>query len=88
MSRFDPGTETFRNYDEHDGLPGNVFESAVAFQSPSGELFFGATNGLLAFDPDQIHDNLTVPPVVITDLLLANQPVPIGEGSVLRASHR
>ena len=84
LSRFDPRTETFRNYDEHDGLPGNVFESAVAFQSPSGEMFFGATNGLLAFYPDQIHDNPTAPPVVITDLLLANKPVSIGEGSVLR----
>ena len=88
LSRFDPGTETFRNYDEQDGLPGNVFESAVAFQSPSGEMFFGATNGLLAFDPDQIHDNAIVPPVVITDLLLANKPVPIGDGSVLRQADR
>ena len=84
LSRFDPRSETFRNYDEQDGLPGNVFESAVAFQSPGGEMFFGATDGLLAFYPDQIHDNLTVPPVVITDFLLANKPVPIGEGSVLR----
>ena len=57
LSRFDPRSETFRNYDEQDGLPGNVFESAVAFQSPSGEMFFGATDGLLAFYPDQIHDN-------------------------------
>ena len=84
LSRFDPRTETFRNYDEHDGLPGNVFESAVSFQSPSGEMFFGAANGLLAFYPDQIHDQVTAPPVVITDFQLANQPVPIGEGSVLR----
>lgn len=84
LSRFDPGAETFRNYDEHDGLPGNVFESAVSFQSLNGEMFFGAANGLLAFDPDQIQDNVTAPPVVITDLLLANKPVPIGNGSVLQ----
>jgi len=84
LARFDPRTETFRNFDEHDGLPGDVFEQSVFFQSPSGEMFFGATHGLLAFYPDQIRDNLTVPPVVITDFQLANQPVPIGEGSVLR----
>ena len=84
LSRFDPRSETFRNYDEQDGLPGKVFESAVAFQSPDGEMFFGATDGLLAFYPDQIHDKLTAPPVVVTDLLLANKPVPIGGGSVLR----
>ena len=84
LSRFDPRSETFRNYDEQDGLPGNVFESAVAFQSPDGEMFFGATDGLLSFYPDQIHDKLTAPPVVVTDLLLANKPVSIGDGSVLR----
>ncbi len=84
LSRFDPRTETFRNYDEQDGLPGNVFESAVSFQSPSGEMFFGATNGLLAFYPEQIQDNLAVPPVVITDFLLANKPVAIGQDSVLQ----
>ena len=38
-------------------------------------MFFGATDGLLAFDPDQIRDQVTAPPVVITDLLLANKPV-------------
>ena len=84
LSRFDPQTETFRNYDEQDGLPGNVFQRSTAFQGPSGEMLFGGTNGLLAFHPDQIHDNLTVPPVVITDFLLANKPVPIGQNSVLR----
>ena len=83
-ARFDPGAETFRTYDENDGLPGNSFEWATAFQSPSGELFFGASDGLLAFYPEQIHDKQTAPPVVITDLLLANQPVPIGENSALR----
>ncbi len=85
LSRFDPRSETFRNYDERDGLPGNVFEVATAFQSSGGEMFFGsATNGLLAFYPDQIHDNPVVPPVIITDLLLENKPVPIGEDSVLQ----
>ncbi|MBE2238252.1 MAG: PAS domain S-box protein [Caldilineaceae bacterium] len=84
LSRFEPDAETFRNYDMADGLPGNVFEASTAFQSSSGEMFFGASNGLLAFYPDQIRDNLIAPPVVITDLLLANNPVPIGGDSVLQ----
>ena len=66
------------------GCRATFSSSAVSFQSPSGELFFGATNGLLAFYPDQIHDQVTVPPVVITDFQLANQPVLIGAGSVLQ----
>ncbi len=84
LSHFDPDAETFRNYDTADGLPGNVFEASTAFQNPSGEMFFGASDGLVAFHPDQIDDDPTAPPVVITDLLLANKSVPIGEDSVLQ----
>ena len=86
LSRFDPTTETFRNFDREDGLPGNSFKQAIAFQGLNGELFFGGKEGLLSFFPDQIQDNPTVPPVVITNFLLANKPVPIGSGSVLTRS--
>lgn len=84
LSRFDPRTETFRNYDQYDGLPSNSFEASVAAQGPNGEMLFGTSSGLVAFYPDQIQDDLSVPPVVITDFLLANKPVAIGEDSVLR----
>ena len=84
LSRFDPDTGAIRNYDVADGLPSNVFEMSTSFQSPSGEMFFGTSAGLLAFYPDQIEDNAAVPPVVITDLLLNNESVPIEEpGSIL-----
>jgi streptogramin lyase len=85
LSRFDPRTETFRNYDERDGLPGNVFESGVSFRSPSGEMFFGATDGLLAFDPDQIHDKLTAPPPPQYAPTPAPAPAPAAGGSDLTA---
>lgn len=84
LSRFDPRSETFRNYDVQDGLASNVFEASTATRSSSGELFFGTTAGLLTFYPDQIHDRVIVPPIVITELLLANKPVAIGENSVLQ----
>jgi PAS domain S-box-containing protein len=86
LSRFDPATETFRNFDKNDGLPGNSFKQAIAFQGLNGEMFFGGKDGLVSFFPDQIQDNPTIPPVVITNFLLANKPVPIGSGSVLTRS--
>ena len=86
LSRFDPQTETFRNFEKEDGLPGNSFKQAVAAQGLQGEMFFGGKDGLVSFFPDQIQDNPTVPPVAITNLLLANKPVPIGSGSVLTRS--
>jgi signal transduction histidine kinase/streptogramin lyase len=87
LSRFNPQTETFRNYDVSDGLQGNSFLPVSAyFKSNSGEMFFGGANGFNAFYPEQIVDNPQIPPVVITDFQLANKPVPIGGDSVLQES--
>ena len=87
LSRFDPRTESFRNYNVNDGLQSNTFLNFSSYsKSQSGEMFFGGSNGFNAFYPDQIVDNLTPPPVVITNFQLANRPVPIGGDSVLQKS--
>lgn len=62
LPRFDPGTESFRNYDVHDGLQSNEFNGVAFFASPSGELFFGGINGLNAFFPERIRPNPEPPP--------------------------
>jgi len=74
LSRFDPETESFSNYDVEDGLPGDSFTFGSAFRSPSGRMFFGGTQGLVAFHPDEIGSDRRPPPVVITELQLANEP--------------
>ena len=87
LSRFHPRTESFRNYNVSDGLQSNTFLNFSSYsKSQSGEMFFGGSNGFNAFYPDQIVDNLTPPPVVITNFQLANRPVPIGGDSVLQKS--
>ena len=86
LSKFDPKNVTFRNYDQGDGLQGNLFSWHSAFKSRSGELFFGGTNGLNSFYPDQLHDNLYQPPVYLTDFQLNNKPVPVGDDTPLSQS--
>ncbi|MGD9361593.1 MAG: two-component regulator propeller domain-containing protein, partial [Desulfobacterales bacterium] len=87
LSRFDHRKESFRNYSVSDGLQGNTFFLySPPSISPSGEMFFGGSNGFNAFYPGEIVDNLIPPPVLITNFLLANRPVPIGGGSVLKKS--
>ena len=68
LSRFDPRTETFRNFDASDGLQGNEFMGRACHKSSSGEMFFGGMNGFTAFYPDRVRDNPHVPPVVLTSL--------------------
>ncbi|MDJ0840540.1 MAG: two-component regulator propeller domain-containing protein [Acidobacteriota bacterium] len=75
LSRFDPRSETFHNFDYHDGLQGNEFNMGAFFQSPGGELFFGGTNGFTAFFPARIEPNPHAPQIALTELLLYNQPV-------------
>lgn len=86
LIKFDPKSNTLRRYDAGDGLQGNEFNWDSAFKSASGELFFGGTNGLTAFYPDQIQDSPHIPPVVFTDFQLANKPVGIGGDSNLQVS--
>ncbi len=83
---FNPQSKALRHYDAEDGLQGNEFRWSTAFKSASGELFFGGSNGLTAFYPDQIQDSPHIPPVFLTDFQLANKPVEIGGDSVLQES--
>ncbi len=89
LCRFDPRSETFRNYDQRDGLQGNDFRGGACWKSRSGEMFFGGSRGFNIFHPDQIRDNRNIPPIVILDFQIFNKPVPVSTGpeddrSVLR----
>jgi len=84
LARFDPKTEKFKVYDTSDGLQGDFFREWAYTKSPNGELYFGGTNGLNRFNPAEITDNPNLLPVVLTDLLLFNQPVAIGPNSILK----
>ncbi len=77
LSRFDPPTESFRNYDVSDGLQDLEFNSGAYVKRRGGEMLFGGINGLNAFYPDRIEDNSYVPPVVLTSFEKFNRPVPL-----------
>ncbi len=86
LSKFNPAEESFRNYNESDGLQSDQFYWGASFKSESGEMFFGGVNGLTAFYPSDLKDNQHIPQVYITDLQLFNNPVPISENSPLNVS--
>ncbi|MGD2086421.1 MAG: response regulator [Candidatus Aminicenantes bacterium] len=76
ISRFNPQDESFKNYDLSDGLQGDEFSLNAYYKNPrTGEMFFGGMSGFNSFFPDQIKDNLFIPPVVITAFKKFNQPV-------------
>jgi signal transduction histidine kinase/ligand-binding sensor domain-containing protein/DNA-binding response OmpR family regulator len=87
LSRFDPGSRQFRNYDVNDGLQSNEFNSGAAFKSRSGEMFFGGIYGFNYFRPEAVHDNPNVPAVVITGFRRGNRSETVRDsGTVLRTT--
>jgi diguanylate cyclase (GGDEF)-like protein len=75
ISKFDPGTETCRNFDTTHGLLSKEFNFGAGFVSRTGEMFFGGNQGFNSFFPASIRGNLHVPPIVLTSLLKFNRPV-------------
>ena len=85
ISNLDPGTGNLKNYSVADGLPGEDLTGWNAcFKSSTGELFFGGFSGAVAFFPDQIADDPSVPPIVLTDFRLFGNSVPLGRNSLLK----
>ncbi|NIS83204.1 MAG: GAF domain-containing protein, partial [Anaerolineales bacterium] len=75
LSRFNPKTKIFMNYDMRDGLQDNEFNVGAHYRSDIGELFFGGIRGINAFFPNEIKENPHIPPIAITTFYKFNQPI-------------
>jgi len=83
LSKLDRDRKTFRSFGVSDGLPLTEFHRD-SHKTRSGELLIGSTDGLIAFDPADLTDDVYIPPIVFTDFLLANEPVKISANSPLQ----
>jgi len=81
LSKLESTTEVLTNYDEGDGLQGSEFNQGASFKGKGGKLYFGGTNGLNIFDPENIKDNQVVPEVFLADFTIFNKSVEIGKTS-------
>ncbi|TMU57288.1 hybrid sensor histidine kinase/response regulator transcription factor [Flagellimonas algicola] len=79
LSKFDPKRKTFKNYSSSDGLQNNEFQELACVKRADGEMLFGGINGFNAFYPNEISDNEYLAQTVITNLLISNKTVGIGE---------
>jgi signal transduction histidine kinase/ligand-binding sensor domain-containing protein/DNA-binding response OmpR family regulator len=80
LSRFDPHSETFKNFDSNDGLLNSDFgNSNVSIKGRTGEVYFGGENGIDYIQPDSIRDNPHIPPVVFTRFSRYSSGDPSGE---------
>ncbi|WP_276485511.1 hybrid sensor histidine kinase/response regulator transcription factor [Paraflavitalea pollutisoli] len=75
LSRFNAAQKTFKNYYQADGLQSNQFHYNSALMLSSGELVFGGIKGFSLFKPDEITGSHVMPPLLLTDLYINNQPI-------------
>jgi signal transduction histidine kinase/ligand-binding sensor domain-containing protein/CheY-like chemotaxis protein/HPt (histidine-containing phosphotransfer) domain-containing protein len=75
IARLDPVSGSWRNYDAADGTIEGAYFDASALRGPDGTLYFGGNNGITAFHPRALHDNLIAPRAVITGLQIFGEPV-------------
>ncbi|UOQ74375.1 ligand-binding sensor domain-containing protein [Hymenobacter cellulosilyticus] len=87
LARFDAARGTFKVYNREDGLQSNEFAINAALRAQSGELYFGGVNGFNVFSPQTLTSNPTVPPVVLTGLLVFNKPVQARQAPGLLRRH-
>jgi diguanylate cyclase (GGDEF)-like protein len=78
LTQFNPETKRVINYNEKNGLQGNLFNFSSAFKTSKGEMLFGGTEGFTIFDPEKLTANNFVPPVAIVDFQIFNKPVSPG----------
>jgi diguanylate cyclase (GGDEF)-like protein len=75
LAQLNPVTNEFRHYDKHNGTRGDEFNFGARLKSRTGQLFFGGANGLLGFDPANIHSNQNPPAVVINGVSSLDEKV-------------
>ncbi|MDJ0838230.1 MAG: ATP-binding protein [Acidobacteriota bacterium] len=75
LSRFDPSSETFENFDQYDGLQGDEFNTGAYFKDADGTLYFGGMEGLTVFNPAEIQTRTAPPDIIVSRFLRFNREV-------------
>ncbi len=83
LTRFEPDTGRWRTYSASDGTIEGAYFDASAWAAPDGTLYFGGFNGITAFNPRDIHDNLVPPRAVITGFQIFNEAIEVAKPQLL-----
>jgi ligand-binding sensor domain-containing protein/signal transduction histidine kinase/DNA-binding response OmpR family regulator len=78
ISRFNPRSKKFFNFNFNDGLQGNEFSKNASFQDDKGQIIFGGMKGVTYFDPEMIKYNEKSTNVYITGFYIQDKSVKKG----------
>ncbi len=75
---FNPQTLVFRNYNESEGVQSSQFYWGSGLKDRNGYIYLGGVNGYNVFHADSIQNKSIPPRVLITDVKIFNESVPVG----------
>lgn len=84
ISRFDKQKQSFKNYDEQDGLQAKEFATGGGLTTRDGTILMGGVNGFNIFSPNNLKTNNYKPRVILTDFQIFNQSVPVTKNGILK----
>ncbi|MFW6019109.1 MAG: ligand-binding sensor domain-containing protein [Bacteroidales bacterium] len=89
LSRFDPKTKAFVNYDIRDGVQSYEFNMGASLKSKQGDIFFGGMNGFNVFHPSKIQQSKVDPDLVVSQIEVYNELLPgmFFDGDTINLSH-
>lgn len=87
IARFDPKTESFRNYGINEGIVGTEFWWGSAYRLSDGNMLFGSTYGFTMFNPASVNESVVDPPLVINSVRTINGYVEVTKDNSVEASH-
>lgn len=86
LHRLNPDTGEIRVFTARDGFPIFPFLIGSFHRGPGGRFYLGGNHGLAIFNPNDLHQDPLVAPVVLTGLQLGYQPVEVHNNGVLKRS--
>lgn len=75
LTKFNPEDERFENFQDRHRSFKIRFSEASSEYLTNGDMVFGTNHGIFYFNPDSIKKSIYEPPVIFTQLLLANNTV-------------
>jgi len=92
LVRFAPASGAIEAFDLSNGLQSLQFSLGASHRIRSGRVLFGSVGGFYEFDPDGVSPDVYSPPVVLTGVRLANEPMPLSAAAAtldeITLSHR
>ena len=88
LCRFNPASQTCRNFSTSDGLQSNQFSFNAALALRSGEFLFGGIKGFNIFSPDSLYDQSYTPGIFLTGLKIDNKPLNEGTNNYKVIMHQ